>query len=156
MTVLRDGFAIRKVAEADLPALLKIEKEVSPFPWNARQFTDSIQSHEGYVLVKGKRVVGLLFFHQVLDQAELLNIAVKPSFQGEGLGSCLLLFCLDVVRKSATRLYLEVRASNFPAIGLYLKNGFKQIGERRAYYRTDYAREDALVMACDFPGLVSG
>jgi [ribosomal protein S18]-alanine N-acetyltransferase len=150
LQIFGKGYAVRKAARDDLPALLKIESEVSPFPWSARQFGESIDSHEGYVLLKGKRIIGFLFFQQVLDQAELLNIAVRPSFQGEGLGYSLLRFCLDNLRNTALRLHLEVRASNFTAIGLYLSAGFTQTGERRAYYRSEAGREDALLMAYDF------
>lgn len=147
---LRNGLSIREVVREDLPALIKIERQVSPFPWSARQFADSIQSHSGYVLLNGNRIIGYLFFQQILDQAELLNIAVQSSFQGEGLGAYLLKLCVDMLSDSAARLHLEVRASNFSAIGLYLKTGFNQVGQRRAYYRTDCAREDALLMVYDF------
>jgi [ribosomal protein S18]-alanine N-acetyltransferase len=150
MTKLRPGFSLRKAELEDLPVLLKIEKDVSPFPWSARQFSESIRQHQSQILVRGTRVVGFLFFHQVLDQAELLNIAVKRSFQNEGLGSYLLQHCLDTVADTAVCLFLEVRASNLPAIELYRKSGFEQIGQRRAYYHSSYAREDALSMAYDF------
>lgn len=101
-------------------------------------------------MLKGKRVIGFLFYQQVLDQAELLNIAVRPSFQGEGLGYRLLCFCLESLRDTATCLHLEVRAGNFVAISLYLRSNFKQTGERRAYYRSEVGREDALLMTYDF------
>ncbi|MBV1932746.1 MAG: ribosomal protein S18-alanine N-acetyltransferase [Porticoccaceae bacterium] len=145
------GFSTRRAVRDDLPILLKIESEITPFPWSARQFGDSIDDHETYVLLKGKRVIAYLFYQQILDQAELLNIGVRSSFQGEGLGSRLLGFCLERIRGSATQLHLEVRASNFTAIGLYLSSGFKQVGERRAYYRSETGREDALLMTYDFP-----
>jgi ribosomal-protein-alanine N-acetyltransferase len=145
------GFSTRRAIRDDLPTLLKIESEITPFPWSARQFVDSIDSHEAYVLLKGKRVIAYLFYQQILDQAELLNIGVRLSFQGEGLGSQLLGFCLERIRASAAQLHLEVRASNFTAIGLYLSSGFKQVGERRAYYRSETGREDALLMTYNFP-----
>ncbi|PCH52212.1 MAG: ribosomal-protein-alanine N-acetyltransferase [Cellvibrionales bacterium] len=144
------GFSVRKAGRDDLSVLLKIEAEVSPFPWSARQFNESIDCHEGHVLLKGKRVIGFLFYQQVLDQAELLNIAIRPSFQGQRLGYRLLHFCIERLRDTTLCLHLEVRASNFSAIGLYLDSGFKQTGERRAYYRSEAGREDALLMAYDF------
>lgn len=146
------GFSIRKALRDDLPVLVKIESEITPFPWSARQFGESIEDHESCVLLKGRRIVAYLFYQQILDQAELLNIAVRLSFQGEGLGSRLLGFCLERIRGSASQLHLEVRASNFTAIGLYLGAGFRQVGERRAYYRSDTGREDALLMTYDFLG----
>lgn len=145
-----NDFSLRRVHTDDLPALIKIEAAVSPFPWTARQFSDSIKDHQGVVLMKDKRIIAYLFFYRVLDQAELLNIAVSPDFQGRGLGSCLLQYCLDQLRRHTARLHLEVRTSNFPAIALYLRSGFKQVGERRGYYRDGNSSEDALLMAFDF------
>lgn len=150
LVVWDDGFSLRRAARDDLSILLKVESEVSPFPWSARHFSDSIDSHAGYVLLKGRRIVGFLFYQLILDQAELLNIALRLSFQGEGLGSRLLDFCLTELRGTATQLHLEVRASNFSAIALYLSRGFKQVGQRRAYYRSESEREDALVMIYSF------
>jgi len=143
-------FSLRPVVKDDLRELMKIESAVSPFPWSARQFNDSIKNHRGVVLQRRKRVVGYLFFYRILDQAELLNIAVAPALQGQGLGSELLQYCLNQLRRHTARLHLEVRASNFPAIALYLRTGFKQVGERRSYYRDGNFSEDALLMAFDF------
>jgi ribosomal-protein-alanine N-acetyltransferase len=146
----RTGFAIRPVTRDDLASLLKIEKNVTPFPWSARQFSDSIGSHVAYALLRGSRMIGYLFYQQVIDQAELLNIAVKPSFQGEGHGTYLLDLCIDMLDDSVKHLYLEVRASNVSAIELYLKKGFIHTGRRAAYYHTENAREDALLMTYSF------
>ncbi len=143
-------FSLRPVAREDLPTLMEIESQVSPFPWTAKQFSDSIKGHQGVVLVKSDEIVSYLFFYRILDQAELLNIAVAPDFQGHGLGSRLLKYCLDQLREYTQHLHLEVRASNFPAIALYLRNGFKQVGERRGYYRDGDSSEDALLMVFDF------
>ncbi|PCJ36166.1 MAG: ribosomal-protein-alanine N-acetyltransferase [Cellvibrionales bacterium] len=149
LVAIKAGFTLRPATPDDIAGLVKIESDVTPFPWNAKQFADSLQSHRSYVLCKGNRLVGFLIFNQVLDEAELLNIAVKSSFQGEGLGACLLDYCLAEISSSAVNLFLEVRVSNFPAIALYEGRGFRHVGERRAYYHGESGREDALVMRCD-------
>ena len=148
---IKAGFSLRPAVADDIAALVKIESEVTPFPWNAKQFAESLHSHRSYVLCKGNRLVGFLIFNQVVDEAELLNIAVKSSFQGEGLGACLLDYCLAEVSASAVCLFLEVRVSNFPAIALYEGRGFLQVGERKAYYHGESGREDAWIMRCDLP-----
>lgn len=70
----------------------------------------------------------------VLDDAELLLIAVKPLARGKGIGKRLL---DDMVRtaaaRGAARLHLEVRDGN-PALDLYRHNGFEPIGRRKDYY----------------------
>jgi len=149
LVAIKAGFTLRPATPDDIAGLVKIESDVTPFPWNAKQFADSLQSHRSFVLCKGNRLVGFLIFNQVLDEAELLNIAVKSSFQGEGLGACLLDYCLAEISNSAVSLFLEVRVSNFPAIALYEGRGFRHVGERRAYYHSESGREDALIMRCD-------
>jgi len=151
LVAIKAGFTLRPAIPDDIAGLVKIESDVTPFPWNTKQFADSLQSHRSYVLCKGNRLVGFLIFNQVLDEAELLNIAVKSSFQGEGLGACLLDYCLAEISSSAVNLFLEVRVSNFPAIALYEGRGFRHVGERRAYYHGESGREDALIMRCELP-----
>ncbi len=148
---IKPGFRLRPAVADDIAGLVKIESDVTPFPWNTKQFAESLQNHRSYVLCKGNRVVGFLIFSQVVDEAELLNIAVKTSFQGEGLGACLLDYFIAEVSASAVSLFLEVRVSNFPAIALYEGRGFRQVGERKAYYHGESGREDAWIMRCDLP-----
>ncbi len=148
---IRAGFRLRPAIDDDIASLVNIERDVSPFPWNEKQFAESLQKHRSYVLCKGNRVVGFLIFNQVVDEAELLNIAVKSSFQGEGLGACLLDYFLAEVSASTVSAFLEVRVSNFPAIALYEGRGFRHVGERKAYYHGDNGREDAWIMRCDLP-----
>ena len=72
--------------------------------------------------------------------------------QGEGLGRIMVEHMLKCARnKGAARTFLEVRPSNHVAIKLYESMGFTQIGERRGYYPGHEGREDALVLALDFP-----
>ena len=151
VVAIKAGFTLRSATTDDLGGLVKIESDVTPFPWNSQQFAESLKNHRSYVLCKGNRSVGFLIFNQVLDEAELLNIAVKSSFQGEGLGACLLDYCLGQISDTAHSLFLEVRVSNFPAIALYEGRGFRQVGERKAYYHGASGREDALIMRCDLP-----
>ena len=146
---IKAGFTLRPASTDDIAGLVKIESDVTPFPWNAKQFAESLQNHRSYVLCKGNRAVGFLIFNQVVDEAELLNIAVKSSFQGEGLGACLLDYCLAEVSVLAVNVFLEVRVSNFPAIALYEGRGFRHVGERKAYYHGESGREDAWIMRCE-------
>ena len=68
-------------------------------------------------------------------EAELLRIAVSPEARGQGLGRKLLEACQqDLAEAGMTRLFLEVRASNAPAIGLYWACGWKPVGRRPGYY----------------------
>lgn len=129
-----------------LDSLCKIESQVSPFAWTRGEFEQSLDDHRCYVLLCNKKVRGYVIFVLILDEVELLNIAVAPNFQGEGLGRALLHFLIEDVKAFAAKIFLEVRASNIPAISLYKQHGFEQTGVRRAYYHAAHGREDALLM----------
>ena len=84
----------------------------------------------------------------IVDEAHLMNIAVAPSLQGQGLGELLLLDLLERVRgKGAVTCTLEVRPSNIRAQRLYKRLGFDVAGRRKHYYVDD--GEDALIMTTD-------
>jgi len=83
----------------------------------------------------GGAPVGFALTRRVLDEAELLLIAVAPDARGRGIGGALLRGVLAEARgRGVARLHLEVRAGN-PAIRLYAACGFAKVGERRGYYR---------------------
>ena len=82
----------------------------------------------------------------VSGEAELQQIAVAPYYRGKGEGRMLLRNIIEIVRRHGGRtLFLEVRASNTPALTLYRSFGFKQTGTRRNYYHNP--TEDALLLS---------
>jgi ribosomal-protein-alanine N-acetyltransferase len=81
----------------------------------------------------------------VLDQADMMNIAVHPDYRRQGIGRDLVLALSDALKEKGIRgLMLEVRASNAPAIALYEQLGFIQVGLRPNYYRNP--KENALIL----------
>lgn len=93
-------------------------------------------------------VIGFSLSRVVLDEAELLLLAVKKSHQGMGVGKLLLKhFADDAKRLGATQLHLEVRDTN-PAVKLYNSLGFSEIGRRKGYYTgRDGQLHDAITLA---------
>lgn len=90
-------------------------------------------------------VVGFAGIMLIADEAELLNIAVTPSFRGQGIGQMLLdKMITEAARKAIRRLLLEVRKGNVSAIQFYNKNHFQKLGERKNYY--SHPKEDAVIM----------
>ena len=84
----------------------------------------------------------------VLDEAELLTIAVHPDARRQGLGAeTLATFEAAALGRGATRAFLEVAATNAPARGLYARAGWSGDGVRQAYYRTGAGRIDAVLMS---------
>jgi ribosomal-protein-alanine N-acetyltransferase len=84
----------------------------------------------------GEAVVGFALSRAIMDEAELLLIAVDPAHRGAGVGGALLRSTIAACEdRGVKRLHLEVRANN-PAIALYTGHGFVRAGVRRNYYRS--------------------
>ncbi len=97
------------------------------------------------------RIAGFAMLRLTLDEAELMTIAVDPRWRGRGVGRALLDAGLaDLMMSPARRIFLEVAADNAPALALYRRHGFAEIGRRDGYYaRPDGRPATALVMARD-------
>ena len=99
-------------------------------------------------LVAKADVVVLSVKPQVIDKV-LTGIAVDPKRRGKGIGAALLeAGFADLLMSPARRMFLEVADDNRPAIALYRRFGFSEIGRRKGYYpRPDGTPATALVMA---------
>jgi ribosomal-protein-alanine N-acetyltransferase len=83
-----------------------------------------------------------------VDEVHLLNITVDPEFQGQGWGRVMLdALALWARAQRAQWLWLEVRISNLRAQQVYLRYGYRRVGERKNYYPATNGREDAIVMS---------
>lgn len=138
---------------ADAPELVTLERRVTAFPWSEKLYRDALEGREfGWSIRIEGVLAGFAIFQQILDEANLQNIAVDQSFQGRGLARKLMLHGFrELQTRAANACFLEVRRSNSPAIGLYQSLGFEQIGERKNYYPTNDGREDALLMMRQLP-----
>lgn len=138
---------IHPVTKADLGELLDLERASFPHPWCEEHFLNEILSPHSFPLMarlEHGSCAGYICPTLVLDEGQILNIAVKPSCRGKGIGRMLLDAAFDQFRKKgAASVYLEVRPSNAIAISLYTRCGFTAIGRRKAYYENG---EDAVVM----------
>jgi len=152
MAILRD------MTPDDVDTVLAIEQAVQAYPWTRGNFTDALSN--GYVCCvdeAGGEIRGHAILMPVLEDAELLSIAVAAGHQRKGLGRAMLLEMLDVAcAKNILRVFLEVRASNAAALALYQSAGFIRIGVRRGYYQNASGSEDAITMACELTGEIDG
>jgi len=150
---------IRAFAEDDVAAIHAIQMQ-SPqaAQWRQEDYVQLARDSGATILVaevdgaNRPEVAGFVVFHRVGDEAELRNIAIGPAHQRRGFARMLLEAGILRLQKSGTcRLFLEVRASNQPALAFYREAGFKVLYSRRDYYRDPV--EDALVMARDMASL---
>lgn len=138
---------IRLMQPSDLSAVVAIENQVQTHPWTLKQFEESLQSYQCTVIEQDQRIVGFCILQPVLDEANLLLMAIDPKFQGQGLGYRLLDASIEQLNNQPVQIFLEVRESNHAAIGLYEKAGFHQIDLRKNYYpNPDGSREHAIIM----------
>ena len=171
-----DGAArLRRMVPADLVDVIALEHELFPDdPWTPEMFADEVaQPRESrlYLLaeadagdggvadsdiVSGRGAAsgpvmagyaGLMFIPGG-TQADVLTIAVRKAYWGQGIGSALLDALLTAAReRGCAEVFLEVRADNPRAHGLYLRRGFEELGVRRGYYQP--SGTDAIVMRKD-------
>lgn len=104
----------------------------------------------------GEYVTGFAISRIVAGEAELLTIVLEPETRGRGLaGGLLAHHALSVRKAGGEMLFLEVAADNAPALALYRKAGFVEIGRRKGYYPAGGGEpsRDALTMRADLSGL---
>ena len=162
------GARLRPMVPADLAEVIALEHELFPDdPWTAGMFADEVaQPPESrlYLIAEadgdsegapvppaaGPGLAGYagLMFIPGGTQADVLTIAVRPVHWGRGIGSALLDTMLTAARsRGCTEIFLEVRADNPRAHGLYSRRGFEDLGVRRGYYQPSGV--DAIVMRKD-------
>jgi ribosomal-protein-alanine N-acetyltransferase len=139
------------MGEEDLDKVLEIEALSFSRPWTRQHFLDEMKSACGYptvaVLPDGA-LAGYLCLKQVLDEAEILDVAVDPALRGLRIGRRLVEGALDSSRKRGAEVVsLEVRVGNVEATALYQRLGFREIGRRKRYYDNG---EDAILMEYTF------
>lgn len=138
---------IRSMQTNDVQAVTQIEQRVQTHPWTAQQFLESVESYQSTVIEQQNQILGFCILQPVLDEANLLLMAIHPEFQGQGLGYQLLEKSIELLKNYPVQIFLEVRESNLGAIKLYEKSGFHQIDLRRNYYpKLDGTREHAIIM----------
>lgn len=166
---------LRPMVPADLVDVIALEHELFPDdPWTPEMFAEEVaQPRESrlYLLAEadagdggvadsdivsgrgaasGNVMAGYagMMFIPGGTQADVLTIAVRQAYWGRGIGSALLSALLTAAReRGCAEVFLEVRADNPRAHGLYLRRGFKDLGLRRGYYQP--SGTDAIVMRKD-------
>ena len=127
------------VLAEELEQLLLAVYEISP--WTAIQMAEVLRSDVNNCAIAADetQLVGFLIWQETDFEAEILQIAVLPSYQGQKIATALFDFL-----PADKEIFLEVRESNKPALLFYKKEKFEEIARRKAYYHAPV--EDAIVM----------
>ena len=116
-------------------------------PWSENSVASELENELSLWLVaeEGETVLGYVGSQTVLDETDMMNVAVHPDHRRRGVAAALITELVSRLKMQGSRcLKLEVRASNAPAIALYETLGFTQLGLRKNYYRNP--KEDALIL----------
>lgn len=124
-------------------------------PWSPTMFRECLASerHLNLALLQHQQLVAYLIVDQILDEGDLLNIAVHPKCRGQGAAKALLTHAIALLKdRLVKRMFLEVSLLNIAAKNLYLQLGFVEVGRRKGYYSSADGPVDALVMCKEFSG----
>ena len=124
-----------------------LEKICFSDPWSENSVAYELTNKLAYWLValEGDTVAGYIGSQTVMEETDMMNVAVHPDYRRKGIAEALVNGLVEALKEQGSHcLTLEVRASNEPAKKLYEKLGFCQIGRRPNYYRNP--REDALIL----------
>jgi tRNA threonylcarbamoyladenosine biosynthesis protein TsaB len=144
----KQSITLRAMELKDVDDVWEIEKLSFRTPWSRASFLDEMQINQKarYIVAElGDTVVGYGGMWFIVDEAHITNIAVHPDYRGQKIGEKIVEAMMAAAqRESIISLTLEVRVTNIPAINLYKKLGFEDIGIRKGYYSD--TGEDALIM----------
>lgn len=133
--------------ECHVAQVAQLEKLCFSDPWSENSVASELNNPLSLWLVAEEdgEVAGYIGSQTVMDESDMMNVAVHPEHRRRGIAEGLVLALAAALReKGSIYLTLEVRDSNVPAIALYEKLGFSQVGLRKNYYRNP--REDARIL----------
>lgn len=136
------------MAQEHISAVAQLEKECfGECAWSENSLNESLQTDGAnfFVALYNGEIAGYVGMNTVLDEGYVTNVAVSGKFRRKGIADSLISRldeCME--EKKLSFISLEVRASNTPAISLYEKNGYKNVGVRKNFYRLP--TEDAYIM----------
>jgi len=145
--VRRQMIRYELLAPEHVPAVAELEQLCFSAPWSEKAIASELTNPLSLWLVAldEEQLVGYVGSQSVLDEADMMNIAVDPRYRRNGIAQELVSALVAALSERAVRiLTLEVRASNEPAKALYAKLGFEEVGRRFNYYRAP--KEDALIL----------
>ena len=143
----QNNFAVVPMTEAHVAQVAALEQVCFSDPWSENSVRSELENplSTWLIALEGETVLGYVGSQTVLDEADIMNVAVAPDHRRQGIARLLLERLEEALRaRNVHSLTLEVRASNEPAKVLYASLGYVQVGRRPNYYFKP--REDALIL----------
>ncbi len=150
------GIIITGMLEEHVPAVFLLDKASFSLPWTERSYIFEITKNETSIHLvaldtaaeNNGKLAGFIVVWAIEDEAHIGTIAVAEGYRRKGIAQLLISAALnEAAKRGAEKVFLEVRAGNFPAHNLYLKLGFIDFDLRKKYYVDN--QEDAIIMLLD-------
>ena len=138
---------INPMKEDHVAQVAALERQCFADPWSEGSIASELDNPLSLWLVAEQdgAVCGYVGSQTVLDETDMMNIAVRPDCRRQGIAAALIEELVSRLKEQGSHiLRLEVRESNTPAIALYDSLGFTQLGIRKNYYRNP--KENALIL----------
>lgn len=144
----------RTLRPADAAECARLHAQAFSPAWTAQDFVDQLGRADRIItggVLREPALAGFVASRFVGDEADLLTIVVDRAARRGGLGAKLLAHHLSALTAArVATVFLEVGATNDPALKLYDRMGFVRVGARKNYYEAGpRGREDAIVLRCD-------
>ena len=140
---------IKPVKKDDLSKLTEIYKDIFDYPSSIKDFENYFKEDTIKIWkISTQKIIGFVIFYHVRDEIEIIQIGIMKLCQRKNYGSLI----VNKIKKlkDIRKIFLEVSVENTQAINFYLKNGFKKIGIRKAYYKVNKQRIDAIRLLFEF------
>lgn len=121
---------IRPHHDDDLPALWMLHQKTGLSPFRNSEFTAWVNQNMTWVAVCGGQIAGFVLIQDAPDHQDVLLLVVAPLYRRQGIARRLMQTLLTLKKQ----MFIEVEATNTPALSLYQSLGFEPIGQRRDYY----------------------
>lgn len=138
---------IVEMTSAHVGEIAALEKACFSSPWSEKSIAGELTNPLALWIVAtvDHKVVGYVGTQSVMNEADMMNLAVDENHRRMGIARALVEKLVALLRNNGVyALMLEVRKSNAAAISLYESMGFIQVGCRPNYYSNP--REDALIL----------
>lgn len=143
-----DGnYIIENLNLTHIEEICDIEKRCFSDAWSRQSFIDEIDRENSVFIVvkKEDKIVAYSGFWYIVDDAQIMNVAVDIAYKGMKISHILMKEMIQrAMDKNMATMSLEVRVSNEIAINLYKVYGFEIVGVRKQYYQDN--KEDAYIM----------
>lgn len=144
---------IRPMTLEDLPGVIQLDRQAFSLPWPERSFRFELEKNEvsrcwvaeTAPAESESELSGMIVVWLIVDEVHIATLAVSPGCRRQKVAQRLLAHTLiDAYHAGGSRSYLEVRRGNLPAITLYRRFGYREVGTRKNYYKDN--GEDAVLM----------